>query len=384
MNKNIKIVFVGDYSGVNSNLVHVLKKNGVKSYLYSEGDGYKGYERDVDLKVRESSSKIFRLISLLFKLLGFGGYLTYKKNKKKFENVYGFDFVVFSNPIAIESFGLLGNFLLLRMLLKRNKKFILQAIGDDYTWVRYCLDSNFKYSPMDGINFSNLYKYIYSVRYIFGPFWKGYHSYCLKKSSCIIAGLIDYKIPYDMVKGLKVYLLPFVVLNEDVALSIRPTPQSITVFNSWQKGKELRKGNDLFEDAVKSILKENPGLFKYIKPSNNVNIGTYKSNLELYDVIFDQCYSQDRGMTAVYAMARGKVVFTGWENDILKEYSSSLKMAAINALPSVKNLRDDLLIIISDVVLMQQVQTEALQFIKQNHSEAVVFDKFMNILRDLN
>jgi len=89
-------------------------------------------------------------------------------------------------------------------------------------------------------------------------------------------------------------------------------------------------------------------------------------------------------MTAVYALARGKVVFTGWENDVLKEYPSSLKMAATNALPSVESLRANLLMIILDTALMQQVQTESVQFIRQNHSEIVVFDKLMNIRRDLN
>jgi hypothetical protein len=50
MKNNIKILLIGDYSGVHYELSEELKKRKINVTLLSSGDGYKGFKSDLSIK----------------------------------------------------------------------------------------------------------------------------------------------------------------------------------------------------------------------------------------------------------------------------------------------------------------------------------------------
>lgn len=382
MKDSIKIAFIGDYSGVNSNLAKVLKKRGIEVVVISEGDGYKNYPRDINIETSPvKSNRLFKLVNLVGRWLAIEGIIKYIKNKDKFLDVKDYDSVIIVNPIAIESFGVLGNYFLIKNLINKNKSVYLQAIGDDYFWVKFCMEGGFKYSPLSLLSYKNFFRYEHSLRYLYGLCFASLNKYCVKKVNGVIYGLVDYKHPYLNVVN-KLCMLPFCILDEDIIDKVvHKKHTKVIIFNSWQKGKELRKGNHIFHDAMLKLLVKYPNDIEYIVPDKNVSFLEYKSTVEKSDIIFDQCFSYDRGMTAVFAMARGKVVFTGWEDSVLKEYNSNLKQAAINAIPCSEDILLKLEFLMENRNEIEKIKEEALLFVKSYHSEEFVYSKFMDVIK---
>jgi hypothetical protein len=88
--------------------------------------------------------------------------------------------------------------------------------------------------------------------------------------------------------------------------------------------------------------------------------------LFLGDIILDQVYSFDQGYNALEAMAKGKVVFTGAENEFIKYYNLTEKVA-LNALPDLDYLVKELDYLIENPNEIIAIGTRARKFIEKEH-----------------
>lgn len=375
---NKKIAFIGEFSGVNNNYAKLLKNSGYEVLLISDGDSFKNYDRDINISVIRPKNRFY---NFMFDI-GLTGLLNYYTNRKKFDQIDNYDAVFFINPIPIESFGFIGNFLLFKKLHKQNKKIFLQALGDDYYWVKFCLNKKFNYSPFDNMNYKNINKFKYSLKYVYSPFYRLLSIIVAKKSYKIIAGLTDYYYPYLKDFSHKLHFLPLYVENNNINKVIQKIKvgQKVTIFHSWQKGKELKKGNYIFEQAISHLVNNFPNKINYIINNENIEYGKYIDLVEQSDIVLDQCYSQDRGMTALYAMARGKVVFTGWENNIDNFYEIKNKNCAINALPNVKQIEQEITNLIFNNDKIYEISKNAQDFINLHHSKSIILNQLIQII----
>lgn len=382
----MRILLCGDYSGVHSELGKELKRMGHNVVVLSGGDGYKSFERDIDIPDFESNVKVLNVFCVILDFFGLKGLISYFKHRKKIKNLKGFDVVQLINPIVISAFGSLLNALLIRRLRKNNSTMFLCALGDDYQWVDMCLKNKLKYSPFDKMSFFNLHRYIYSLKYKFGLFFRYNHKVAKGESSFIIPGLLDYDLAYDGdFKKNKIIKIPLSreIVNgakENIKklesnINCGSSKRKVIVFHGWQKGKELRKGNDVFDEAV-TFLKEKYGeeIIDYSIVSG-LPYSEYIKRFNQSDIFLDQIYSYDRGVNALLGMAEGKVVFSGFEFE--KNINSNITEIGVNAVPDVKVLISDLESVILDRKKMQEIKLNALKYVVKNHDPTVIAKEYI-------
>ena len=87
-------------------------------------------------------------------------------------------------------------------------------------------------------------------------------------------------------------------------------------------------------------------------------------------------YSYDQGYNALEAMAKGKVVFTGAENEFYKQYNKKKKVA-INALPDVEYLVDELSYLIENPNEIITIGKRARAFVEKEHDYIKIAEKYL-------
>ena len=335
----VKVLLVGDFSGVHTKSKHTLIDKGIFCFLVSDGDAYKKFHADLFISNKKKSGIIFKLISFLSSKLGLDGFVTFSLNYSKLKKLKGYDVVQLINPAPLQGFGFLSNYLLVRFLTKNNKKMHLAAMGEDYYWVKKCLGKEYRYSALDNLSKNTKKKYKYTLSHISHRF-KFLNDLVIRRSESIIPGLYDYYLAYEW-SGKCTNVVPLPINSKQIvenALSIDNT-QKVVVFHGWQSGKELKKGNTLLDTAVKAIVQ---------KYQNVLNTGwlvmyPYSEYIKSFNechIFLNQCYSYDKGMNALLGMAAGKVVFSGAEIECNKfyDFTNVSTLPLINAEPDVEKL----------------------------------------------
>ncbi|PTT56604.1 glycosyltransferase family 1 protein [Aeromonas sp. HMWF015] len=146
----------------------------------------------------------------------------------------------------------------------------------------------------------------------------------------------------------------------------------IRIFHGWQLGRELKKGNYIFDDAVEKYLAQKNENVDY-QVVTSVPYNEYISKLNCSDIFLDQTNSYDRGVNALLGMAYGCVVFSGFEDrDIYPDIG-------INAVPSSDAIYDSLERLINDPKLMYDIKINALKFIIENHEPSLIANKYLEV-----
>ena len=116
----MRILLLGEYSNVHNTLAKGLRALGHEVTVASDGDSWKDYPRDIDLK-RDLTSRTGR-ISFLWRLF------------RALPKMRGYDIVQLINPIFFE---LKAQRIMpfYRYLRRHNKKIVMGAFGMDYYWV---------------------------------------------------------------------------------------------------------------------------------------------------------------------------------------------------------------------------------------------------------
>jgi hypothetical protein len=378
----MNILLVGEYSSVHTELAIALKQKGHIVFTVSDGDGYKGFP--VDLKCLHKQltiNKFVVFLNIISTYLGINGISTFisfwLKNRNKFQN---FDVVQLINPIALSGFGSIVNLFFIWYLKNHNKNIFLCAVGDDYYWVKYNLINNTKYTGLKG----NLFYRItnsYSSKYVYGLLYKKLNVYALKVSKNVIPAAYDYKIVYEFTNK-KSPLTPFPINITKIRSSFTDYENNskIVLFNGWQKGKERRKGNDVFHEVARLLVNDYPNIFEYLIVQNKT-YDEYVRLINAADVFFDQCYSYDKGVNALMGMALGKIVLSGFEKKSLESYPyyDETKEIGINAIASVDYLYDQILDLSRNRRRMTEISKNAIEFIEKNHSSEKVANMYLKI-----
>ncbi|WP_200906577.1 hypothetical protein, partial [Gulbenkiania mobilis] len=184
------------YSSVHTELSLALKQLGHQVTTLSDGDAFKGFVPDIYFGVTAQSSVVKKIFRSILDFLGIKGLTLLFQKRKILAKCQGYDVVQLINPVTLEPLGALANILFINYLSRKNKKLFLCALGDDYSWVSACLEGRYKYSPLDRISIKTLINYRYSLRYVYGFFYRSLDKYVKKKCSAIIPGLLDYKMAH--------------------------------------------------------------------------------------------------------------------------------------------------------------------------------------------
>lgn len=367
------IILLGDYSSVHLELSNALKEKKIDVVLMSDGDSYKKLNCDIELpRIKIYKSKVVNRVLFAFRFTGLFGVVNFFKVKGNLDKIGNIKVVQIINPVVIPSLGAIGNILLIRYIRKRADVFSMCALGDDYHWVKSCLNKRFKYSAIDRV-FSDgvrgVIKHLYILKYVYSPLYMLLDFYAQHKVDMIIPGLMDYKIAYGKHKKLtRIINLPISDKNFQVPVK---TQYPVKIFHAWQEGKESRKGNDLLNNMVVRYIDNNGKDRVQYEIVSNLPYNEYLKKYKESDIILDQVYSYDRGVTGALGMAAGKLVVSGFEEGDF--------VYGVNAVPDQEQLYSNFCKVMESLDKIDEIKWNAYNYAKSNYSSSDVCDSYLKI-----
>lgn len=378
----MKVLLIGEYSGVHTNLAKALRQKEVSVLTIHDGDAYKKFPADINISYKYLSSNIFlikkflNLYYLILTYLGVIGCFQILKYFSVISKLKNYDVVQIINPIALAGYGSIVNYFFIRYIVNNNKKMFMCALGDDYIWVDSALKDKKYKSMFHNIDPKHWKEYIHPFMYKYGFFYKKLNYYTIKKSRRIIPGLYDYYMYYKKFSNCNEIVPIPMVINENVK-PLQFISYPIKIFHGWQPNKIARKGNDILDEAVRRILKNYPDLIDY-EIIGGISYNEYIRKFDESFIYFDQCYSLDRGVNALLGMEAGKVVFGGFSKEVKSIYNIS-KDVMIDIEPNVDDIYNKLEKLILDPKIMEEISINSIKFITEYHSLDVVSDLYLNI-----
>lgn len=366
----MKILLLGDYSNVHATLGKGLRELGHEVVVASDGDGWKNYVRDIDLK-REDLGK-WNSIKYLFRLW------------KLFRSFRNYDIVQLINPVflPLRAEKLLPFY---RYLRRHNKRVFLGAFGMDHYWVKTGLDcQTFRYSDF---NIGNKLREREDVE-IWKKDWlngaKGNLNRIMAKDcDGIIAGLFEYYASYVEEYAEKLRFIPFPIdvdqarLISDFGKTSFPSERKVRFFVGVQKSRSSYKGTDIMMRALLRLQKEMPEEVEIVRVEN-VPFEQYKSLMLSCDVLLDQLYSYTPAMNALQAMAQGLIVVGGGEPENYEIIAETQISPIINVLPDEEDVYKKLRTLVINKADLPRLSQESRQYVQKHHHHLSVAEKYIS------
>ena len=377
----MRILLIGEYSRLHNSLKEGLEKLGNEVVLLGFKDGFKDFPVDFPLYKKWDTGFLKKIKIAVLKISGFdiSSYLTYCQFKKIKNNFTGFDAVQLINENSFYC-NLYFEKKILKFLFKNNKKAFLLSCGDDYLNVKYCFEhpeikswvQPYLAGKIEPKNFLGVLKFR-------NESYRNLHKYISENSNGIIASDIDYHIPL-LNNPLYLRLIPNPINIDKIAFKQIQITDKIIIFHGINKESYFKKGNDYFEKALAIIQEKYPETIEIIS-SRNI---PYDQYIKLYDeshILLDQVYAHDQGYNALEAMAKGKVVFTGAEQDFV-DYYKLIERVCVNAIPDVDYLVQELSFLIENPAEIIAIGKRARAFIEKEHNYIAIAKKYIEVWKE--
>jgi glycosyltransferase involved in cell wall biosynthesis len=375
----MKILLVGEYSRLHNSLKEGLLQQGHEVVLLGTGDGFKNFPSDISIKPPFFSKPFFRTIAKVFDRL-FNIQLIeleyYYKLKKLIPTLKDFDIVQLINEQSLKT-SPKHEIKLISKLINQNKKLFLLSCGTDYTSVKFALDKKFEYSILtpylEDVSLKKQYRFI--LKYV-SPSYKNLHEFLFKNIQGVIASDMDYHIP---LKGNPKYLglIPNPVNTDNIHYKPLTISDKIVIFHGINRMNYIKKGNRFFEEALNIIKQKYKDKVKVIV-AENLPYNAYIKAFDSCHILLDQVFSYDQGYNALEAMAKGKVVFTGAEQEWLDYYSLKADTIAINTLPDTAQIALKLEWLINNPSKLIEISKNARAFIEKEHHYIKISEQYLN------
>jgi glycosyltransferase involved in cell wall biosynthesis len=373
----VRILLIGEFSRLHNSLKEGLVALGHEVIIVANGDGFKNYPVDLSTKAKWCETKlgniprqlIFRLTKFDIARIEFG--IRYYLHLDKLKN---FDVVQLINEAPIQTTPQFERFLL-RKTFKQNHKSFLLCCGVDYLVAKHLIEKKERYSIMNPYfkNPKSKKEFQFVLDFISNNHKKT-HDLVYQNIQSVIASDMDYVLP--MQKHPKFLgLVPNPINTDAIEFSELKIEDKIIIFLGINRGTYHTKGITFFENALEIIKVKYSSKIEIII-AENLPYQTYINQYNRAHIILDQVYSFDQGYNALEAMAKGKVVLTGAENEFTQYYNLTEKVA-VNALPDVDYLINELEHLINNPNEIIAIGTSARKFIEKEHNYIAVADKYL-------
>jgi glycosyltransferase involved in cell wall biosynthesis len=371
----MKVLLVGEYSRLHNSLKEGLQELGHEVAIVGHQDGFKNYPVDYPITKKWDSGFLKKLKVGIHTLTGFdiSSYLTFRQFKKYQHNFTGFDVVQLINENSFYC-SYYYEKKVLKFLFQNNSKVFLLSSGYDYLNVKYCFE-NPKYKSVIQAyllgriktkDFQNVLKFRTKS-------FKKLYQFIYANAQGIIASDLDYHFP--LLQNPKYLgLIPNPINTSKIDFKPLETEDKIIIFHGINLDNYYKKGNDYFEKALKIIEEKYRGKVEIIT-TRNVPYATYINSYKIAHILLDQTYGHDQGYNALEAMAKGKVVFTGAEQQFISHYNLTDNVA-INAIADVDYLVNKLSFLIENPDEIIAIGNRARAFIEKEHDYIEVAKKY--------
>lgn len=350
----LKVLLLGEFSGLHGSLKDGLAHLDVQADIASDGDGWKGFPVDLNFvspfSPTTAAGRIFKNLKPFYFLNQFRDY----------------DLVQLVNPLILTPrLGL--NELFVELALKRARRLFLLGAGDDAYY--YEALKGFKYSPLAD------YK-----RIDLGGGCTPHESASMQRLNRRIVDRADGILPvaFDYWAGYanhpKVHPVIPMPINTDRYPYQENRVQSRLVFYHGINRPGF-KGSRYIIEAFDRMRARFDREAEFIV-ADRLPIGEYLAILERVNVIVDQSLSYSYGMNALIAMAMGKVVMSGSEEEILPIYGEA-DHPVINIKPDVDQICQQIEWLITNRDQIPQMGARSRDFVVRQHSHIKVAGQFL-------
>ncbi len=359
----MRILLIGEYSNLHWSLSEGLREVGHEVCVLSNGDFWKNYRRDISLVRGEGRFAGIKYLMDAIRLL---------------PKMRGYDVVQLINPMFLE---LKAERIVpfYRYLRRHNKKIFLGAFGMDALWVKAGTDKKtFRYSDF---NIGDKTIDNESTRELIAD-WSGTAKERLNyiiADDCdgIIAGMYEYHTAYKERYGYKLTHIPMPINLDNSKPPKRDDKEIIKFFIGIQKGRSQYKGTDIMLRALMRV-KENYSEKCEILKAENVPFDEYSSMIENCDVLLDQLYGYSPGMNALLALAKGKIVVGGAEEEYYQIIGEEQLRPMVNVLPQEEDVYKKLEQLIQRPENINRMQEDSYTLVKKHHNHRHVAEMYLN------
>ena len=356
INSFMKILLLGEFSAVYSNLKDGLIELNYDVTLASNGDGYKDIgNNDIFLK-----SNYRGIVGKLDNRL---------KPIRSLNFLKGYDVVQLINPFVFKFRGFPA-FWFYKQVKKNNKKMYLSAIGSDaYYW--QIARKKLKYGPFE----DNLkYDYKAQVCEMQSHSAMKFNKSVIDICDGIIANNYDYEIGYKHEKKL-LPSIPLPLNLNKITYKKNKVLDKLIVFHGLSRYGF--KGTRHVEEAFKILANKHPNRLELII-EGKLPLADYLKLLSRSNIVIDQVYTYSQGMNALYAMAMGKVVLSGAEPEALSTFGIE-STPAINALPSADNIVQIIEKFLFNPSLVEKIGALSRDYVDKNHNHRKIAQRYLEI-----
>jgi len=380
----MKILLVGEYSRLHNSLKEGLITLGHTVKIIGDGDGFKNFP--VDIKFENSFKKgiplaLKRIIYKIFKI-DLGSLSTLHQFNKHKNNLTGFDVVQIINERAFKTLPNI-EIKILEFLFKNNKNVFLLSCGTDYLSVKYAFDKKYRYSILTPYFNNKVSKK--EIHYIF-QYLEGshinLHTYIYQHIKGVIASDMDYHLPIRK-QPKYLGLIPNPINTQKIDFTANLVIDKIVIFHGINSHKYYKKGNDLFDEALQIISSRHKDKVEIIS-TTDIPYDDYINSYNKAHILLDMVYAYDQGYNALEAMAKGKVVFTGAEQEWLDYYGLEKNTVAINAEPLVDSIVENLEWLINNPEQIIAISKNAREFIEKEHNYIKVANRYLEVWNTSN
>lgn len=361
---DMRILLLGEFSNVHWALACALRKLGHEVTVVSDGDNWKDYPRDVDVRrqglgLRASARLARRLLEVI-------------------PDLKGYDVVQLINPVFLpikaEKIPPIYN-----MLRRRNRSVFLGAFGMDHFWVRAGLGcTTFRYSDFnlgdtvrhDGENDIWIKDW--------GTGAKGRLN-CRIAENCdgIIAGLYEYYASYAPYFADKLRFIPFPIDLSTITPKAKEQHDKVRFFIGIQKSRNEYKGTDIMLRALERVVSEMPEKAEMAK-AVSVPFAKYQNMMNHSDVLLDQLYSYTPAMNALLAMAKGIVVVGGGEEENYEILGEKKLRPIINVQPNEESVYVSLRELALHGERIPQLSMDSVEYVEKYHDSMKVAQQYLD------
>ena len=363
MGKKLKILLLGEYSNVHWTLAEGLRELGHEVVVASDGDAWKNYRRDINLR-RKSLGRwdTFKYLLLL---------------KRTMPKLKGFDVVQLINPMFLD-LRVERMLPYYEQLKRQNHSIFLGAFGMDHYWVKAALDcKTFRYSDF---NMGTKERHSPSNDALISEWLYGkkgeLNRYIAQECAGIVSGLYEYEMSYRPYFPDKLCFIPFPIQHIEEEARKESEDGKIRFFIGIQKGRSEYKGTDIMLRALEHLKKDYPDQV-LIHKAESVPFETYQHMLEDSDVLLDQLYSYTPAMNGLLAMSKGLVLVGGGEEEQYELLGEKELRPIVNVLPNEESVYIELEKLVLHPERISLLKQQSIKYIRKHHDYRKVAREYL-------
>ncbi len=351
----MKILLLGEYSGIHKNLKEGLVELGHDCVVASAGDNWKKISTDINLESR-------------FK--GLVGKAEYRlKYINLLKDIDKFDVVHLVNPFAIP-WKLFPAKYFVKKISERTNLF-LSAAGDDAYFWRYGR-TRLPYGP-----FNDVLKYDEKSLSYFMESDKSleHNNDIIKHCRGIIPIMYEYEKSYQGHPKLLRTIPIAINLNKIEYNPNRIFNNRISIFHGLNKYGF--KGTRFVEEAFNYLEQRYPRELE-LRIEGKLPFSQYTKLLTSTNIVIDQVNSHSNGVNALVSLAMGKIVLGGGEKVALASLNQK-STPVFNITPNVSSITSTIEQLIDKKGEFESLGWAGREFIKENHCHIKVAEEYLSV-----